>query len=336
MSSVNSIVTTNLAPAGYTAGGIMENLSKVLKELYPAKADKMMAEGMITEEQLFAAFAFGELEKKAPKIAKAVLSDLKEQFKALKQGGDIRPLFHAMEKAINNTVARGKISSQEGANMIKTAMGMAQLDGKTQWLSARRIKFEDQGSVPAGTTYMDRILAKIADNTAFSAEDLKVAEKRMADLDAKGVTYAPLKNREIKVVHEGAVTPGGATGTTTGSTNVTETTIPVADGSEQTFLADQFGYQPVSAADGNMMIQIPANRALGAVKVEILSSSDNSVIASADVNIQLSNGAKRARFGKKGHEYGDKFNIKISWSDGSTYERTIDDSSKVVKRYISL
>lgn len=323
MSAVNNI-TTNTAPAGYTAEGIVGNLSKVLKEIYPQKADSMVAQGMITEEQLFAAFAFGELEKKKPKLAGAILSDLKEQFQALKKGGDIRPLYHAMEKAINNAVARGRLTSQEGSQIIRTSLGMAQLDNRDSFLSARKIKFEDQGSVAAGTTYMDRVLTKISDNKAFSAEGVKVAENRMAALDAKGITYAPEKKAAISVVFEGGMSGG-----------VVETVVPVSNGSDVVIESNRFGYWPISQGDDGMKIQIPRDLANGAVKVEILNRNTGELLDSAEFNIQTSEGAKRAKFTKKGPDYGDGFKVKIHWADGRTYEREIQDSSKVVRTFIS-
>jgi hypothetical protein len=325
MSAVNNIYSTNTAPAGYTAEGIVGNLSKVLKEIYPQKADNMVAQGMITEEQLFASFAFGEIEKKRPKLANAILGDLKEQFLALKKSGDIRPLYHAMEKAISNAVSRGKLSAKDGQEIIKVSLGMAQLDSKEQYLSARRIKFEDQGTVAAGTTYMDRILGTIADNKSFDGKDLKAAESRMASLDAKGHKYNPQKGSEIVVAFKGA-SSGGV---------VTETTVPVSDGSEIEISANRFGYWPSSSSAGGVKIQVPADLAVGAWKIEILSRDGSSVLESSDVNIQTSEGAKRAKFSKKGEEYGDSLRVKIHWIDGKTYERLIEDSSKVFQRLIS-
>jgi polyhydroxyalkanoate synthesis regulator phasin len=324
MSAVSNVITTNTAPAGYTAEGIVGNLSKVLNEIYPKKADNMVANGMITEEQLFAAFAFGEISQKKPQLAQNILSDLREQFQALKNGGDIRPLYHAMEKAINKAVARGKLTSQEGSQIIRTSLGMAQLDNKNNFLSARKIKFNDQGTVAAGTTYMDRVLSKISDNTAFSAEGVTVAENRMAALDAKGVTYAPEKKAAISVVFNGGLDGG-----------VVETTVPVSNGSDVIIEANRFGYWPVSHGDNVMKIQIPRDLANGAVKVEIRNRNTDELLEGAEFNIQTSEGAKRAKFTKKGTEYGDGFRVRIYWADGRSYEREIQDSSKVVRTFIS-
>ena len=317
MSAVNNI-TTNTAPAGYTAEGIVGNLSKVLKEIYPQKADNMVAQGMITEEQLFAAFAFGELEKKKPKLAGAILGDLKEQFQALKQGGDIRPLYHAMEKAIDNAVARGRLTSQERSQIIRTSLGMAQLDNRDSFLSARKIKFEDQGSVAAGTTYMDRVLSKIADNTAFTAADVKTAEKRMSALDARGIEYAPLKKSPITVTHQGA--------NSAPSEVLTET--PVANGSSVQFHATEFGYKPVSSQNGKALVQIPAQYSAELTKVEIVNSASE-VIASVVPNMVNQNGCRVALFDKKGDEFGPSFRIRFSFTNRSDHYWDISDSHKV-------
>jgi hypothetical protein len=324
MSAVNSVYSTNTAPAGYTAEGIVGNLSKVLQEIYPKKAESMIAQGMITEEQLFASFAFGEIEKKKPKLANAILGDLKEQFLALKKNGDIRPLYHAMEKAINNAVARGRLTSQEGGQIIKTSLGMAQLDNRNQWLSARRIKFDDQGTVPAGTTYMDRILSKVADNTAFSSQDLKVAEERMASLDARGVNYAPLKKSAVTVVYSGKP-----------ETAKPETDVlkPVDDGSQVRFYSYEIGYKPKSAEDGNAYVHIPAEYSTNISLVEILNEAGE-VIASVEPKWQESNGARVARFGSPGSAFGSSFKVRVSYSENGrdSWSFRIEDSSKIFRR----
>jgi hypothetical protein len=324
VSAVNNIYSTNTAPAGYTAEGIVGNLSKVLKEIYPQKADNMVAQGMITEEQLFASFAFGEIEKKKPKLANTILGDLKEQFLALKKNGDVRPLFHAMEKAINNAVARGKLTSQEGSQIIKTSLGMAQLDNRNQWLSARRIKFDDQGTVPAGTTYMDRILSKVADNTAFSAQDLKAAESRMARLDATGATYAPLKKSAIEVVYSGkSETPKPETDVPT----------PVDDGSQVRFYSYEIGYKPKSSENGHAYVHIPAEYSANINLVEILNDAGE-VVAAVAPSWQESHGARVARFSSPGSAFGSSFLIRVSYSENGRdpWSFRIEDSSKIFRR----
>lgn len=337
MNQVSSINSNVAQPSvGFDQSAISMELEAVLEALHPRKdGAKQIEKGKVTEEMLYAAFAVSELRTKNPTLAASVLKDLQSHFKKFKESGDPKPIFKAIEKSLEGAVKKGALTKAEAKDISAKSLGMAQVDNRHDRLGSRYIKFVDKGEVPQSTTYMDRMVNTVANNSSASATEIKEIKASFERMAAKGVTYGPEDKKVRKVIYQGTEPVKETPKTTTTETKKVEPendkSIKPSDGSEVVFGKYDFGYKPISSKTQMALVQIPSDYAKEASQVEILDAEGN-VLATAPVAWEEADGRRYARFDKPGMGFGAMFNIRVTFTSGKTHTESIQDSSKVYSR----
>jgi len=312
---------------------IESELKNVIGALKPNKnASNVLDKGKINEEQLYAAFVVGELRKQNPEAAEKLLSDLKSNFKKLKESGDPKPIFGAIEKSLAGFAKQGKLSKAESKRIQEYSLGMAQVDKRTDRLGSRLIEFKDAGKVDPKTSYMDRVFSKLTDNAAATSSDVKEITDSFKLAEDRGVKFEPKKMKHRIIKYEGETPVTGGPSKTSSERDIV---VPVPNGSTVRFSSTDFGYKPISENDGKALIQIPRRLRDKIDRVEIVDWVNNSdVIATSKPGWAEDDGRSYARFSKPGTEFGSKFRVRLHFVDGFEHTERIENSKEVYSRML--
>lgn len=338
MSNTQSIQNTPPSSAAqlstFNRTEVESALSDVLNALKGGKASAMMEKGKINEEQLYAAFVYNELKKSDPKAAEKLLKDLPSTFKNLKEKKDPKPIFGAVEKVLEQLKKSGKLSGSDVKRIKNESLGMAQVDRRDDRLGSRNIKFKDVGTVDPKTTYMDRLISKIEDNTTATEVNIKGIKKGFELAKEREKEYAPAKKPRI-VKYQGEEAAPSPTVNNDKKVDQPSELDKAADkkvdGSTHRFEVTEFGYKPISEKDGNALIQIPAEIAKK-VKLITVINSEGVTMAEVSPDFEENDGRRYARFDVPGAKFGKNFTVKLTFTDGYIHNERIEDSESIYSR----
>lgn len=289
-----------------------------------------MDRAKVNEEQLYGALMLERLRRDNPDAASKFEEMIPSLFKKFKEGSDAKPIFNAVDKALQKLGKQGLLDKALVDELKKDVLGAAQVDNKKGRLGSRRIEFRDKGEVPAETTYLDRVFSKVDGNSSATDRQVSRIQKGFDKAEAKGVEYAPAKKKAKIVEYEGSqktAEPKREDAPVVES----DVQVEISKGKDVRFGVWDFGYKPYSQKDDNALVQIPFNWADKVNLVEIY-SPEGELLSAKEPNWKEDDGRRYARFDKPGTEFGKNFIIKLTLVDGGYHEEKISDSSSIHSR----
>ncbi len=233
-------------------------------------------------------------------------------------------------------VKNGKITKEQAKKITEKSLGMAQVDKREDRLGSKQIKFVDKTAVDPKTTYLDKVISKISDNTAASSKEIKQIKEGFNFAKDNGRTYEKTSEMLRKVAYSEArkeVAPSAAPQVLEKKPVENDKPTTVPNGSEVVFKKNEIGYKPFSERDGNALVHLPLRLSDKISRVDIV-DLDGKVLATALPEWKELDGSGVARFKTPGNTFAKSFKITFHFLDGSKNSENIENGETVYSRII--